>query len=146
MQLVTALLALPIAAVAFAPTARPLRSHNAATIVRSSPATGAGEATRKPRPKYVPGRIDDPDYVRGQYRDRDRYHHRRPATTVITTTTNTTTAAAATATITTTAAATTTTTTPSVFDTTLRDGEQSPGATLVCEPLPAPFSCQPLTS
>ena len=37
---------------------------------------------RKKRPKYVPGRIDDPDYVR-------------------------------------------------IFDTTLRDGEQSPGATLV---------------
>ena len=33
-----------------------------------------------------------------------------------------------------------------IFDTTLRDGEQSPGATLVCEPLPAPLSCQPLTS
>ena len=65
MQLVTVLLALPMATVAFAPTARPLRPHNAATIVRSSPATGAGDA-RKPRPKYVPGRIDDPDYVRGQ--------------------------------------------------------------------------------
>mmetsp|Transcript_14360 Transcript_14360/g.20660 ORF Transcript_14360/g.20660 Transcript_14360/m.20660 type:complete len:655 (-) Transcript_14360:116-2080(-) len=37
--------------------------------------------TRKPRPEYIPGRIDDPDYVR-------------------------------------------------IFDTTLRDGEQSPGATL----------------
>lgn len=39
---------------------------------------------RKPRPEYIPGRIDDPDYVR-------------------------------------------------IFDTTLRDGEQSPGATLTTQ-------------
>ena len=47
------------------------------TVLRASSAAEA----RKPRPPYIPGRIDDPDYVR-------------------------------------------------IFDTTLRDGEQSPGATL----------------
>ena len=43
-----------------------------------------GNVERKARPKYVPGHIDDPDYVR-------------------------------------------------IFDTTLRDGEQSPGATLTSD-------------
>lgn len=47
----------------------------------STPNNMAANYERKPRPEYVPGRIDDPDYVR-------------------------------------------------IFDTTLRDGEQSPGATL----------------
>jgi len=47
----------------------------------SSEDASASLKTRRPRPKYVPGKIDDPDYVR-------------------------------------------------IFDTTLRDGEQSPGATL----------------
>ena len=47
----------------------------------STVAKGAEGVARKPRPKYIPGRIDDPNYVR-------------------------------------------------IFDTTLRDGEQSPGATL----------------
>jgi 2-isopropylmalate synthase len=45
------------------------------------PAAAAAGAPARPRPEYIPGRIDDPEYVR-------------------------------------------------IFDTTLRDGEQSPGATL----------------
>ena len=89
MKLLGIFVSLPAAALALVPSGRPmfpaLRSTTAARPVRSvvtySSPPGAGEV-RKPRPKYVPGRIDDPDYVR-------------------------------------------------VFDTTLRDGEQSPGATLV---------------
>lgn len=62
----------------FSPRVR-LRARSVLSTRRPS-AASPGE-TRKSRPKYVPGRIDDPDYVR-------------------------------------------------IFDTTLRDGEQSPGATL----------------
>ena len=55
-------------------------SNNAAALY----ATPGDTVVRKPRPRYIPGEIPDPDYVR-------------------------------------------------IFDTTLRDGEQSPGATLTSQ-------------
>ena len=73
------------AVVSFTPPALPRRSPFAPRSTEAATDAG-GEVTsaRKPRPKYIPGRIDDPDYVR-------------------------------------------------IFDTTLRDGEQSPGATLTSD-------------
>ena len=88
MARVLALLAVPAAVSAFLGSpGTPLHRH-APRVGRSplaaplfSDAVDGDTPQRKPRPKYIPGRIDDPDYVR-------------------------------------------------IFDTTLRDGEQSPGATL----------------
>lgn len=81
-------------AAAFAPTARGVQKTTrrkvsflhmtmppSETSVEDATSAMAALYERKPRPEYIPGRIDDPDYVR-------------------------------------------------IFDTTLRDGEQSPGATL----------------
>ena len=90
MRTCVALLALPALASCFSvPRHTPTRALSGTSLRRTrgpAPMAMSEEApdltNRKPRPKYIPGRIDDPDYVR-------------------------------------------------VFDTTLRDGEQSPGATLV---------------
>lgn len=65
--------------------ARRCSTSNGRRVVKAAAADASGDVfalpPRPPRPKYIPGRIDDPNYVR-------------------------------------------------IFDTTLRDGEQSPGATL----------------
>eukprot|EP00618_Florenciella_parvula_P031795 CAMPEP_0119481684 /NCGR_PEP_ID=MMETSP1344-20130328/9901_1 /TAXON_ID=236787 /ORGANISM="Florenciella parvula, Strain CCMP2471" /LENGTH=641 /DNA_ID=CAMNT_0007516061 /DNA_START=143 /DNA_END=2068 /DNA_ORIENTATION=- len=89
MRTAVALLALPALTSCFSvPRHTPTRALSGTSLRRTrGPAAIAMSeespdlTARKPRPKYIPGRIDDPDYVR-------------------------------------------------VFDTTLRDGEQSPGATL----------------
>eukprot|EP00934_Nitzschia_sp_Nitz4_P006648 Nitzschia sp. Nitz4//scaffold66_size103028//72209//74243//NITZ4_004506-RA/size103028-snap-gene-0.143-mRNA-1//-1//CDS//3329556374//6638//frame0 len=94
---VVAILSAPLAVNAFLPPAALGLSSglsgaistfpSQATLATTLSATSEGKnlpLIRRPRPPYVPGRIDDPDYVR-------------------------------------------------IFDTTLRDGEQSPGATLTSE-------------
>ena len=75
----------PLSARLPAPVGRCCRRHNCRFVVSAIGAVEKAQAEAKQRPEYIPGRIDDPNYVR-------------------------------------------------IFDTTLRDGEQSPGVCTCTKP------------